>query len=267
MRFGILATHSTSTKAIRFLRALYEAAEPLGIEARYFDQYQPCDVLILYGLGGPDRLPIAESHRAQGKLFFAFDLGYWGREDKDRVFRLSINSNHPSNVMAGPRPDSRRFDAAGLSITNVFDPDGPVMLIGNSTKSRVFGTDGWAAERSKEIRSVFGERQLIYRPKPKHPIEPKTRYDLLSSGPVEEALIGVSLVVCRHSNVAIDACLMGVPVVCEGGAGAEIYPNRLEDYRKQPSAETRLEFLHRLAWWQYRSSEADLAWQAIRGKV
>jgi len=61
--------------------------------------------------------------------------------------------------------------------------------------------------------------------------------------------------VCRHSNVAIDACRLGIPVVCEDGAAASIYPSRLEDEAQQPSEEARRQFLHRVAHWQWSESE------------
>jgi hypothetical protein len=72
---------------------------------------------------------------------------------------------------------------------------------------------------------------------------------------IEAVLASASLVVCRHSNVAVDACRMGIPVVCNDGAAAAIYPSRLEDEAMQPSFETRAEFLRRLAWWQWSAAE------------
>ena len=38
------------------------------------------------------------------------------------------------------------------------------------------------------------------------------------TGTIADVLNGCSVVVCRHSNVAVDACIAGVPVECEGGA-------------------------------------------------
>lgn len=266
MRYGIFVTPNTSTKAVRFLDALQASAVDAGVKAFTSDRYKACDVLVLYGLGGHDRLPVAEKHLDSGKPFIAIDLGYWGRTNKDRVFRISFNSNHPDSVMDGDAPSGERFRSANVPTGNLYNPDGPVMLIGNSSKSRVFGADGWTAQKSDEIRAAFPDKQLIYRPKPKHPIEGRVTYDDISEGVIDEALHGVSLVVCRHSNVAIDACRLGVPVACEGGAAASIYPT-LENYTQQPCAERRQDFLHRLAWWQYCAAESVQAWTFIKGKV
>jgi len=46
-----------------------------------------------------------------------------------------------------------------------------------------------------------------------------------------------------------------VPVVCEDGAAAAIYPGSLKAHASQPSAERRAEFLRRLAWWQWTPQE------------
>ncbi len=248
-----------------FLRALHDASEKAGAHSFISNTYHPCDVLILYGLGGHDRLPVAERHCQSGRPFVAWDLGYWGRTSKERVFRFSINSNHPFDVMGGDYPDPARFESAGLPLRKVYDPGGPVLLIGNGPKSKVFGTAKWANRKSREIRQAFPGKKLVYRPKPGRTYEQVDDYDYLSDGPIEDALCGVSLVVCRHSNVAVDACRSGVPVVCDGGAATAIYPNTFDGI--QPSESIRKEFLHRLAWWQWSSGEALQAWDAMRGKL
>jgi len=259
--YGILITPDTSTKAVGFLNALYESAQGLGIDARVSKTYQPCDVLILYGLGGAYRFSAAEGHLQQGKNFIAWDLPYWQRNGK--TFRMSVNGNHPREVMWGEYPGSARFDAAGLTTGKTGNPEGPILLIGNGPKSNAVGADGWARRKSKEIRQTFPDKRIVYRPKPKRPHEDGVIYHDVSEGPLDELLHIASLVVCRHSNVAIDACRMGVPVVCDAGAAASIYPSKLADFERQPSEALRIEFLHRLAWWQYATQEADLAWQWI----
>jgi hypothetical protein len=63
--------------------------------------------------------------------------------------------------------------------------------------------------------------------------------------------------------VSIDACIAGVPAVCVDGAGFALYNNSMVSPRK-PSEQERLRFLHNLAYWQYRPSEARLAWNFIK---
>lgn len=243
--------------------ALYRAAKEAGVQAFISDHYAPCDVLVLYGLGGSDRLAAATRHRKLGKHFVAWDLAYWDRNASPRKFRLSINGFHPSGVMAG-YSDVGRF---ALTCTDVHDPSGPVMLVGNSPKSNAVGAGGWAMAKSQELAGTLPGKRIIYRPKPGKPAERGVMCSEMSTGPIADALQGMSLVVCRHSNVAVDACMAGVPVVCEGGAAAEIYPSTIENAHRQPCYLVRREFLNRLAWWQWSADESVQAWKFIEGKL
>jgi len=248
-------------KAQRLLRAMVRPG------AEIITTYKPCDVLMLYGLGGADRLGVAASHLKSGKPFIAWDLGYWDRLATNRKFRLAFNGNHPDSVMSGPTTGGARFESAGLPMGNVSNPDGPILLIGSGPKSVAVWADGWAESKSCELMAAFPDREILYRPKPGKPIERGVKYHDLSTGPIDIALEGISLVVCRHSNVAVDACRLGVPVVCDAGAAAAIYPQSLADRHNQPDEATRLEFLHRLAWWQWSARESGEAWQFIERKL
>jgi hypothetical protein len=257
VRFGILITRRTSSKAAAFLRALHRSALTLGIDAQVSEVYKPCDVLVLYGLGGPDRQDAVRAHKGP---FIAWDLGYWNRPGS---WKLSFNDYHPTaDVMVGEYPGHRAipkmYEKSG-------DPDGPIMLVGIGPKSNAVGASGWVATKSKELREVFPGKKILYRPKPGKPLERGVVYDDVSNGPIDDALRGVSLVVCRHSNVAVDACRLGVPVVCEAGAASVIYPSAFDGM--QPTPEQRREFINRLAWWQWSAGEADQAWQFIQGRL
>jgi hypothetical protein len=257
--YHVLITKKTAAKAKRFLGALISAGIERGLTITRGDEYAECDVLILYGLGGADRINIAAQHQARGKTFVAWDLGYWDRFTHDRKYRLAFNSNHPHDVMRGPVSPER------IRMHSVSNPNGPILLIGHGRKSNAVWADGWVVEKLSELRRVFPGKQIVYRPKPINPLEVHTLP--ISYGAIDDALVGVSLVVCRHSNVAVDACRLGVPVVCDAGAAAEIYPQTLSDRHNQPSEDTRRAFLQRLALWQYSANEADQAWDFIQGKI
>lgn len=230
------------------------SASAHGIDARVMRRYEPRSgsVLVLYGLGGRDRLPHAQTH---GR-YVALDAGYWDRKTSDRRYRVSIDGFHcPDRIMRGEFPGAQRWRESGLAITSRSHPDGDIVLVGNGPKSGAVGATGWAAEKSREIRKAFPKRRIVYRPK-RHFIEPHIECDgVAREETIEKVLELASLVVCRHSNVAVDACRMGIPVVCEDGAGAAIYPATLEDAGNQPNEATRIEFLQRLAWWQWSESE------------
>lgn len=254
------------------MRAILLGAKARGFDARLSSGYERChaDVLVTYGLGGSDRLPHALEHTAAGGRLVAFDAGYWERDlpETERKYRVSLDGFHsPQYIMLGDSPGSARWKSARLAMNPGGDAAGPIILAGCGPKSNAVGCDGWSAQMSRKIRKAFPDRELWYRPKPRRPIEPNVLCDGHSGGSIESALRQSSLVVCRHSNVAVDACRMGVPVVCEDGAAAAIYPNYLERSNEQPSESTRIEFLHRLAWWQWstRECEQDIFWQWLIG--
>lgn len=269
MIFDILSPPTSTPKAQRVSQSLLVGAVKAGLDAQLMQKYRPRSeaVLVVYGPGGADRWPHVQAHPG---AVVCWDVGYWERERhwSERKFRVSIDALHPKQVMQGPCPGPERWLSAGLKITQAAGK-GSIMLVGNGPKSVAIGAANWAAGKAHDIRFRFPGVQLAYRPKPRRPQEPGVKCDVISTGDIETALAATSLVVCRHSNVAVDACRMGVPVVCEDGAAAAIYPRRLEDAAAQPTLEQRTEFLHRLAWWQWSPMEMEsgVAWQWVTERL
>lgn len=244
------------------LQALYESAVQKGLQVTTGPAYRGCKVLVMYGLGGPDRMSIGLQHLEAGNTLVAWDLGYWDRKlgFDDRKYRVSINGFHPKGVMDGFAPPAERWAKSGLTIAPDRKIDGPIMLVGNAPKSVAAGAGNWTAQKSAELRRVFPGARILYRPKPRRPVERRVDFDEVSTAHIDSELQRVSLVVCRHSNVAVDACRLGVPVVCDDGAAACIYPQRLQDYQNQPDINRRTEFLRRLAYWQWSINESNQFW-------
>ena len=88
--------------------------------------------------------------------------------------------------------------------------------------------------------------------------KPRSRHAHIT--PIEQVLAGARLVVCRHSNVAVDAVIAGVPFECEDGAAYWLQG-------KPYTVENRLDLLHRLCWWQWTCYEAPAAWRFIKGML
>src|SRR5690606_22073761 len=101
--YHILITPKVVTKAQNFLRALHYAAQQKALPVSVGPSYRDCKMLLMYGMGGADRLPIAKRHMQPGKTLVAFDLGYWERTlpVSQRKFRVAINGFHPKEVMHG----------------------------------------------------------------------------------------------------------------------------------------------------------------------
>lgn len=252
----VLCNAQTNSKAIPLLHALVRGAEVAGVDAVLCDhhQFRPGAWRVVYGLGGHDRIGYADYPK-----LIAFDLAYWDRKLAQRKYRVSVNGMHcPQLIMRGKDPGPERWALSGLDIVQSGDPSGPILLIGNGPKSNAVGAGGWAERKSKELRSHFPDTPIWYRPKPNRASEPGVVSDwVVTDGSIDDVLAKVSLVVCRHSNVAVDACRSGVPVVCDDGAAAAIYPARLEDWQNQPTEDVRESFLYRLAWWQWSPDECE----------
>lgn len=262
VQFDVLNSPLANTRAQGLMRALLEGAPGLDIR-EFAGEPRPDAYVVLYGLGGRDRIQYANRER-----LIAFDAGYWDRKGPDRRYRVAIGGFHsPQHVMGGPYPGGGRWALSGMDIAPDRVGSGPILLVGNGPKSNAVGAEGWTRDKSRELRAKFPGQKILYRPKPKRPLEQGVSHDGVASGAIDDVLRGVSLVVCRHSNVAVDACRMGVPVVCDDGAAAAIYPQRVEDAERQPSPELREEFLHRLAWWQWSAAEcrSGMFWGWITG--
>jgi hypothetical protein len=210
------------------------------------------DLVALYGWGGHRQQSLIEKIECN---YVAFDLGYWERGGFfNRKWRVSINNWHcPDLIFNGPYKGNKEKTPA-ISKDSV-NPDGHILLIGSSTKSARVGASGWSKQMAKQIRKKFPESKIVYRPKPKRIVE-RVDCDAISEGcDIQEAMIGARLVVCRHSNVSIDAAIAGIPCVAEDGAGAAIYPRTIDDFENQPDIKARRTLIRKLAWWQWSINE------------
>lgn len=213
--------------------------------------------ICIYGAGASFRQIYIKKHIAKGGRVLVWDLGYWDRDDS---YRMSIDGLHPKPQHLEQAPKQWRHK---IVLREDADPKGPIVLIGLGVKSSALLFEGkvgfWEENALKGIQQRFPGKKVLWRPKGKaNNVMPGTL--LRSGGPIEEVIKGASLVVCRHSNVAVDACIAGVPVLCEDGAARALYhPTEI----RIPTKEQRLEFLQRLGWFNWRVSEARLAWPWI----
>ena len=224
---------------------------PVGVRAvaSYTGQRS---TIILYGAGDPKRSAYLARHLQNPKNHaFLWDLGYWDRQDS---MRLSLDGMHPrpEHLAASPTESRRAFN-----LREDADPDGPVMLVGLGVKTnRQHGWEinSWEQRKLRWIREKWPGVKVIHRLKRPGPhlegCEPSV------DTPITEALKGVRAVVCKHSNVGVDACVAGVPVYTEDGAAWALYHDNPE-----PSRAERKDFLHRLSWWEWSRHESRTAWQ------
>jgi len=256
MRDGaeILIDQPMARRGERMLLALAKRAPPMtDVEPSYRGTRK---LLVIYGPGAPQRIDLIRRHKAKGGRVAMFDLGYW---DRERLMRLSIDSMHPTPEQIERTQDTGR---AAPALLEDADPDGPIMLVGLGRKSLfAYGHAhmSWETRKLKELRKRFPGRRILWRPKGKAP-QALPGAQMCYGIPIEQALKGCSLVVCRHSNVAVDAVAAGVPFEAEEGAATWLNG-------KPFTPENRASFLGRVAWWQWGPTEAVEAWSFVREAI
>lgn len=214
------------------------------------------DFAVLWGLTAPHSLQDAARQTEAGGRIICLDLGYFSRDKPDPMIRVSIDHGHPWRLFDSTPSDDTRLRELPVSIWDGYQRDGHVVVVGLGDKSRSKDLRYWERDVTEKLREEFPDRELVYRPKFKSSVRNIdgliTRADL----DVRDVLKGASLVVCVHSNVAIDAVCAGVPFRCSDGAAYW-----LSD--KEYSLENRVLFLRKLSYWQWRPSEAASMWKFL----
>lgn len=242
----------TVERAVVLLDAL-RAIEPFAqVTAEYKGQ---SDWLWLYGVGAPERDKARKHQVKTGRHVWLWDLGYFDRRNH---MRCSVDHDHPQQLLDRTPLDASRWESLGIKLREESDPTGHILLIGLGRKSRAYlHEEEWERLRLMTLRKRFPKQEIIYRPKPGSgpPMHLNCKMDATSS--IEHLLQGCALVSCRHSNVACDAAVAGVPFECDDGAAMWLQGRPF-------TVENRLEFLQRLAWWQWKTSEVKQAWEFVQ---
>lgn len=268
MNCEILFNGPMSPKGARMLDAMSNAGAAAGVAVKVSTHYKGhCDLLMLYGLGEQERAQAFAKHRASNRHAVVWDLGYYGRPGpKDNYpMRMSIDAPHPQALIRAEPSD--RWDSAGIPLREDALTHGHIVLVGLGAKARtVIKARGpsWEREKLRHIRNAYPGRQIIYRPK--RGTSEAIDCETAAAGPIESVLFGASLVVCKHSNVAIDACIAGVPVACEDGAARALYDDNVT-FPLKPTRAQRLNFLRGLAWFQWTPAEALPCWLYLRERL
>lgn len=253
MRVELLTAARKTAAAESMLDAMKRAVRASGATVMETTTFQGgADVLLLWGIGHPEHNAGRNKQLAAGGRVVHLDLGYCGH-DRRSISRLSIDRDHPQHLFDETPSDSVRWDELQIPLREDADPNGPIILVGLGRKSRAYlGLPRWEAEKLASLQSRFPGRRIVFRPKGPDVLGLQAPCDSVS--PISRLLRGASLVVCRHSNVAVDAAIAGVPFECEEGAGMWLAA-------REYTRDNRLDFLKRIAHWQYRAEEAGQAWE------
>lgn len=264
MRCEVLVDSRMARRGDRMLRALVKAAP---IECRVREKYQgDCDLLMVYGTGHVGRRPAWEAHLASGRHCIGWDLGYWEAAGFPYFYmRATIDADHCWRKLRPENPN--RWRSFNKQLRDDYNPKGPIILIGLSTKACAHLKRPkleWERQIVPQLNRLYPDREIVY--KVKKPHEPRYPGLRKIEGPIESCLVGASLVVCHHSNVAVDAAIAGVPVVCWDGAGRALYGSDLAN-PVMPTLAQRQQFLESLAWWNWSIPEAPEAWTYLLSRL
>lgn len=257
----LLSFAPTSQRAIGIFRAL-SASAPASVQVRPTTTFEGhSDVLMLWGPGAPDRLEPMAQQIARGGHVLALDLAYW---DRDNKFRVSIDAAHPQAWVMRREWPADRVRVAQIRLADAWIPTGPVVVAGIGRKARVqYGddVDAWERRMMTAAAQRWPGRRVFYRRKQNDAPVPSGAAVMSSARPIDEALAGASLVITWHSNVAVDAIRLGIPVICHDGAAAAVCPGDFGDDDPRPlTPDLRDRFLRNLAWFQWSGAEADGFW-------
>lgn len=252
----------------RAKKLLGRIAKELNIEVQNQPTYAK-KWLFMWGPGGDTQRAYAANQQAVGGLTAFFDLGYFGRSSSANTgsVRLTFNEPHPQRFAHLAPTEEWRYRDAKLQLEDLGYPGGHVVVCGLGRKSRhLYGYRGmeWEQKMVEMIRKHYPDREIVYRTKPKHHETIQgTRNG--SRGTIRDQLVGASLVVVHHSNVGVDAAILGVPCICCDGIAANFWPNSWGNELIVPSREEREKFLVQVSWFNWYIAEAPKLLQFIEG--
>lgn len=255
LRLPTNSRHSRET-----LDGIIEAAKKDGWTVTVTDAYRRRgSVLVVYGVGSTINNAARNAQIARGGRVVMFDLGYFGKKKTGGYFKVSLDTDHPPQYLDITPNEPDRWSAHGIELQEGAG-DGPIVLVGLGPKARRYlNLDHWEANQLRSLRQRFPRRQILHRSKPgKQVLNLGIPFDCET--PISDLLKGASLVVCRHSNVAIDAAIAGVPFECVDGAAKWLAERPF-------TPENRLDFLRRCAYWQWKADESAQCWKFITGII
>ncbi len=249
----LFAPNPATSRAQETLAAISKAMSRAGAKVSQTTRTYAgaSDWLVFWGPGAPDRAAAMAAQVARGGHAIAFDLAYWNR---NRKVRVTIDAPHPQRWVMKTDLPSTRFDRDPVKVDDVWSPKGPAVIAEIGAKAQVqYGQQVavWEEVVTEELQRLG--RRVVRRPK-----------GHMKVIPIERALGGASLLATWHSNAAIDALRLGVPVLCRDGAAAAVCSSFLAPTQRPLDRAVRDRFLRNLAWFQWGLDEMPTCWAFLR---
>lgn len=210
------------------------------------------DMLVLWGWGGSEQQEAIKRQSEAGGHVVSLDFGYFDR-DRHSV-RVSVDGNHPQHLLQYADGESRQ---PHLRREGLYNASGHILVIGMGCKSRQLynysGTE-WERKAISDARHAFPDAEIFYRPKT-NANERLNGTIYAGSGHIRSALAGARLCIVRHSNVAVDCAVYGVPCVCVDGAGAFLWGKEISQGACSFDDERASDFIRRVSWFNWLPDE------------
>ncbi len=264
MRVAVYATDGNK-RAMHIASAMHCGIQRCGLQSQILTRFEgvEADVAVAYGW---THASVFRSYRAAGSHYLYWDLGYWNRRPRDAPIeghhRLAVDDWDTACTMARRCP-ANRLDALGIKVTERRQSPGEMILVAGMS-AKAAGTHGyqvgqWETRMIRSLEHVLPGWPVIYRPKPckAHP----------PTEDIETALTRARLLVTHHSNVAVEAIALDVPVFAVKGPGKFVTDlisvDHLGDSRPY---EERRQLLADVAYAQWTPQEmrSGEAWQHAR---
>lgn len=230
-----------------------------GSNADYFHPeenpiYQGGDSIVWGLIRGAREIMIETNH--SGCNFYQIDNAYFGRNIYYRVTKNALQLSEISNL-APPYRYELIFKELDLKILpwNI-KRNGPIILCMSSRHLYEFygaNAEQWITSTILQIRK-YSDREIVIRDK-----------DLDPSNPIQAQINNAWCVVTHVSAAALDALLLGIPVITTGHCAASPMSTRFELIDQPSMPEGRDQLFASLSWGQFTPAEmiSGFAWHVV----
>lgn len=270
MRIALYCCPGSGRRARYLADALSQGFKEHKIKTQIHNRFRDVDGDIAIAYGWVHK-PVFEAYRAAGKPFVYFDLGYWNRRPRgnplDGHYRMAINAWDTATTMRRGCP-ADRFAALDIKVEKPRFDGLEILIAAMSVKSAKihgFGFLQWETDIQARIKAMNLPFIVKVRAKPNK----KSR----ASETLEEAFGKSRIVLTRHSNVAVDALVSGIPFYAERGVASLLSPKALTaEFIENPefcSQADRNQLLYDIAYAQWTPPEmrSGAAWEQIRSLI
>lgn len=219
------------------------------------------DVAVFYGFERGLEKVFAD-YRAAGRPVVYVDLGYWSRNNRGQFegfHKVSVNDRHPTAYFQKIPHDAARLAGHRLEIRDWRRGGDFILLAGMSDRAALvagFQPEQWETEAVRVIRK-HTDMPIVYRPKPNYlmarPI-PDTIFNHKKIA-VSQAIEGCHAVVAHHSNVAVEALMLGVPTFVVDGVALPLSESSLHRIATPRMEGDRQQWLQDISYCQWHPAE------------